>query len=409
MTSLYDVLGARPDDDAQALKNAFRAAVKACHPDVHPNDPDAAMRFGQIIAANAVLRDAKRRAAYDQLLALERHQIRLKLDHQQLEVHYGRRQTWSKRMGATAAVVVVCALAGAYGLFTPVPVPVILTGIKDRPAAATVATAISPTSLDPIKKERIATPTPAKRTDVGSTGAMPETTKGDTDGAQAQPSAHARPVKADAADEAPGPGVAPLAADDRGTVVFATREPDAAPANSSGFYREAGILAYRAGDFPRAIANLAQAIRLDPNDAQAHNVRGNAWDEIGNSDNALADYDEAIRIDAGNPAFFHDRAIMWHRKGDLDKALVDLERAIRFSSSDPNIYCDRGLIWYEKGSQARAIADFNQAIKLDPNFTAAYISRGLIRHRDSEFVAVADLGKAIRVSRTVFDASRHLK
>jgi curved DNA-binding protein CbpA len=127
MTSLYDVLGARPDDDAQALKNAFRAAVKAYHPDLHPNDPEAALRFSQIIAANAVLRDEKRRAAYDQLLALERHQIRLKLDHQQLQVHYRRRQAWSKRMGATAAVVVVCALVGAFGLF--MPVPVILTGM----------------------------------------------------------------------------------------------------------------------------------------------------------------------------------------------------------------------------------------------------------------------------------------
>jgi tetratricopeptide (TPR) repeat protein len=406
MTSLYDVLGARPDDDAQALKNAFRAAVKAYHPDLHPNDPEAALRFSQIIAANAVLRDEKRRAAYDQLLALERHQIRLKLDHQQLQVHYRRRQAWSKRMGATAAVVVVCALVGAFGLF--MPVPVILTGMKDRPAATTVATAISPTSLDPIRKERIAAFTSAKRSDVGSTGAMPATTKGDTDGIHAQSSAHARHSGADTAEEAPRPGVAPLTADRHGTVALAAREPDAL-ANNSNFYREAGILAYRAGDFPRAIANLDQAIRLAPNDAQAYDARGNAWDEIGNFDNALADYDEAIRIDAGNPAFFHDRAIMWHRKRDPDKALVDLERAIRLSSSDPNIYCDRGLIWYEKGSHARAIADFNQAIKLDPNFTAAYINRGLIRHRDSEFVAFVDLGKAIRVSRTVFDASRRLK
>ncbi len=409
MTSLYDVLGARPDDDAQALKSAFRAAVKAYHPDLHPNDPEAALRFSQIIAANAVLRDEKRRAAYDQLLALEREQIRLKLDHQQLQVHYRRRrQTRSKRMGVTAAVAVICGLAGVYGLFMPMPVPAILTGMKNSPSA-TVATAIGTTSLDTFKKDRIAASTSAKGSDIGSTGAIPAATKGDTVSAQAQFTAHTSQVGAHIADEALRPRGAALAAGTSGTVALASREPAAPLSKNSNFYREAGLLAYRSGDFPHAIANLDEAIRLDPDNAQAYNVRGNAWDEIGNSDNALADYDEAIRIDAGNPTFFHDRAVMWHRKGDLDKALVDLERAIRFNSSDPNIYCDRGLIWYEKGSHQRAVADFNQAIKLDPNFTAAYISRGLIRHRNSDFVAFIDLGKAIRVSRAVFDASRRLK
>jgi len=47
------------------------------HPDCRPGDPDAAsLRFRQIVAAYAILRDAKRRAAYDRRLALERQRIR---------------------------------------------------------------------------------------------------------------------------------------------------------------------------------------------------------------------------------------------------------------------------------------------------------------------------------------------
>ena len=33
MTTLYDLLGARPGDDTASLKTAFRNAVKASHPD----------------------------------------------------------------------------------------------------------------------------------------------------------------------------------------------------------------------------------------------------------------------------------------------------------------------------------------------------------------------------------------
>jgi curved DNA-binding protein CbpA len=63
--SLYDLLGARENDDADALKKAFRKAIKANHPDLHPGDPDAVERFREIIAANARLRDAKERATYN--------------------------------------------------------------------------------------------------------------------------------------------------------------------------------------------------------------------------------------------------------------------------------------------------------------------------------------------------------
>jgi curved DNA-binding protein CbpA len=72
METLYDVLGVRPDDDAESLKNAYRKAVKANHPDRHASDPDAAERFRRIVVAYDILRDAKLRAAYDRLLERQR-------------------------------------------------------------------------------------------------------------------------------------------------------------------------------------------------------------------------------------------------------------------------------------------------------------------------------------------------
>jgi curved DNA-binding protein CbpA len=84
MTSLYDLLGAHEDDGADALKKAFRKAVKAYHPDLHPGDPDAPERFRQLIAANALLRDMRQRATYDRVLQLERQQFQLKLECHQL-------------------------------------------------------------------------------------------------------------------------------------------------------------------------------------------------------------------------------------------------------------------------------------------------------------------------------------
>src|ERR1700758_1928989 len=70
METLYDLLGALPRDDADELRSAFRRAVKGAHPDINPGDPDAGVKFRQIVRANEILADEEQRAAYDHLLSL---------------------------------------------------------------------------------------------------------------------------------------------------------------------------------------------------------------------------------------------------------------------------------------------------------------------------------------------------
>jgi len=72
MNTLYDLLGALPHDDAEGLRAAFRRAVKGAHPDVRPDDPEAALKFREIVRANDILGDDEQRAAYDHLLELAR-------------------------------------------------------------------------------------------------------------------------------------------------------------------------------------------------------------------------------------------------------------------------------------------------------------------------------------------------
>jgi curved DNA-binding protein CbpA len=72
MKTLYDLLGALPHDDAEELRTAFRRAVKGAHPDLRPGDPDAALKFREIVRANEILADPEQREAYDHLLELAR-------------------------------------------------------------------------------------------------------------------------------------------------------------------------------------------------------------------------------------------------------------------------------------------------------------------------------------------------
>jgi Tfp pilus assembly protein PilF len=350
MKTVYDLLGIRPDADADTVKTAFRKAVKLHHPDHHPGDLHAPARFRQIIVANAILRDPRRRAAYDRLVALKRRRLRAK---------------WTRIIISEAMYAGVLCIVCVIGILW-------------------------------ISEERT---TPRRPTEMAAVQSVVRT---DATGRSGRSDKLA--VIRESTIE---PGAAASLTNDVQTISKLAPTPGPLP-DEAEFFRDRGIAAYQSGDFHRAIADLDQAIRLHPDDARAHNIRGNAWDYVGAADRALADYDEAIRIDPNNPAVFHDRGMMWRHKGELDRALVDLDRAIRFSFSDANLYSDRGLIWYAKGRYNRAIADFDRASKINPNFGDAYESGGIVLHRKSDVDhAFADVDQEIHIDPNLLDVLRH--
>ncbi len=107
MKTLYDLLDVRPDDDAEGLKQAFRKAVKASHPDIHTDDPDATRRFRHFVQAYNILRDPELRAEYDRLLELEREQLHAN--------SYTMRKFFSDAMVVAGLAVV---MVGGYPLYT---------------------------------------------------------------------------------------------------------------------------------------------------------------------------------------------------------------------------------------------------------------------------------------------------
>jgi len=69
-TDLYECLGAARNSSQKELKQAFRRIVRACHPDLNPDDPNAAERLRQTIVAYETLGDPKSRYRYDRIESL---------------------------------------------------------------------------------------------------------------------------------------------------------------------------------------------------------------------------------------------------------------------------------------------------------------------------------------------------
>jgi DnaJ-class molecular chaperone len=65
-THLYDILGVDPSIDDRSLKKAYAKKALECHPDKHPDDPQATEKFQQLNEAWEILKDPERRRIYDE-------------------------------------------------------------------------------------------------------------------------------------------------------------------------------------------------------------------------------------------------------------------------------------------------------------------------------------------------------
>lgn len=63
----YEALGVPRGASQKDIKSAFRKLARRYHPDVNPNDREAAEKFKEISEANEVLSDPEKRRRYDQL------------------------------------------------------------------------------------------------------------------------------------------------------------------------------------------------------------------------------------------------------------------------------------------------------------------------------------------------------
>jgi curved DNA-binding protein CbpA len=348
MTTLYDLLGALPGDDADDLRRAFREAVKGTHPDIRPNDPEAALNFRLIIHAMEILGDPDQRAAYDHLLDLARGEL-------EQEQRAGRIRNFAFAMIGLAGVSIV---------------------------AVCVQLLLAPTA---------AVPPQAARTDELSHGPAeiasnsPSAGPGLNDGAS-------RDAETTKPAETQDDFLKRWAANDIN--VAADRKAEAAkpaeeqqPLTSRLDTNENNAAADRNAE----IATLAKS-GDDPPPPPPPGANDNNAAADRNAEIVTASKEPetpVVNAPSPNPPARHDDA-------DGMKAVVEPD-----DKTDPSaVMHARGIVAYRGGDLNLALADFDRAIALNPTFMIAYINRGIVLYRMGKLDrALADVARARQIDR----------
>ena len=141
-----------------------------------------------------------------------------------------------------------------------------------------------------------------------------------------------------------------------------------------------GVDKQNKGDNQGAIIAYNEAIRLNPNLAEAYNNRGIVRYDLGDKPGAIDDYTLAIKFNPNLAKAYYNRGIVRNDLGDKPGAIDDFNLAIKFNPNYAQAYNNRGVVRDELGDKPGAIDDFNLAIKFNPNDAYAYYNRGIVRN-----------------------------
>ena len=178
--------------------------------------------------------------------------------------------------------------------------------------------------------------------------------------------------------------------------------------NKASAHLNLGVAYAREGDEARAIAQMNEAIELDPALKEAYNSRGTIRAKQKFYDLALADYERAFVIDPRYAEALYNIGIMYQKNDQPDQALHYYARALEVNPKYVQVYNNRCGLYIDQGKMDLALEDMNKAIETAPGAKGLYLNRGQLYESLKQYdKALKDYERIVQLDAR--DVSAHFK
>lgn len=168
-----------------------------------------------------------------------------------------------------------------------------------------------------------------------------------------------------------------------------------------------GELARRQGKNDVAVYFFTKALALNPDDAQVHNLRGNALKDLARLDEAIASYREALVLDPKYAQAHYNFGVALHDSGRLEEAVTSYRKALNYNPNYARAHHNLGYLYEKMNNLDDAQEHVRKAIDIDPNFGTAHITlAALLRRRGKTREAIQQLEQLLSRNLGGIDAYR---
>ncbi len=170
----------------------------------------------------------------------------------------------------------------------------------------------------------------------------------------------------------------------------------------AGVYVDRGILAYEEKKYAEALQNFLEALRIDPESAEARYFVGITYLALDQTDEAIVHLEKARRLDPKDPDIAFNLGVAYFTKGEYQRAQALFLFVRESEPRRENLGYYLGFIYFNRKEYERALGYLQENVSSDPRFQQQnrfYI--GLTEHhlgRDTD--AARDLGEAVTLRPT---------
>ena len=172
------------------------------------------------------------------------------------------------------------------------------------------------------------------------------------------------------------------------------------------------ILARLSGRTGEGITHFREAIRLDPNLAEAYHRLGKIHEEQGQFDEARSAYEKAVQLKPGLVEARYDLGGLLAERSRFPEAAVQLTEAVQLAPDFAEAHYRLGVVLARlPGRQDEAAAEYREALRLAPDFAEAHNNLGNLLARTPSRLAEAiqHFESALRLRPDFSAAQRNLE
>ena len=136
------------------------------------------------------------------------------------------------------------------------------------------------------------------------------------------------------------------------------------------------MLSRRTGRIEEAIAQYEQALRINPDYAQAHCALGMALAQAGKPQEAIREYEYALQLEPDFADAHVSLGVALEKLGRLEDAIRHYEEALRIKSDDTEAHVNLGTALLTQGNARDAMAHYEEALRINPDSAEAHINLG---------------------------------
>jgi tetratricopeptide (TPR) repeat protein len=144
--------------------------------------------------------------------------------------------------------------------------------------------------------------------------------------------------------------------------------------NTKNFLRH-GLDKLNRGDYPAALEDFQQALRLNPDFTEAYICRSIIHYYQGNHQGAIADCDQVLRINPRNVDAYNNRGLNRCALKDYKGAIADFNQVLEIEPNHAKAYLNRGYSHLQLDDNWSAIQDFDKAMRIDPQAAKVYLQQ----------------------------------